>query len=75
MSVRGDRAWAALTARVIESTRLGKLTNSELVFEVAHSNSADDPAVEEMMHRLSPDWLEQECPPDCWACKQEAGEK
>lgn len=67
----GDRALAALTDRVMESMRLEKLSNRELVFEVAHSESADDPAVEEMMHRLWPEWADQDCPPDCWACKQE----
>lgn len=67
----GDRAFEALADRVTESMRLEKLSDRELVFEVAHSEAADDPAVEEMMHRLWPDWSEAECPPDCWACKQE----
>lgn len=67
----GNRAFEALADAVIESMRLEKLSDRELVFEVAHSEAADDPAVEEMMHRLWPDWSEAECPPDCWACKQE----
>lgn len=67
----GDRAFAALADTVTESMRLEKLSNRELVFEVAHSEAAHDPAVEEMMYRLWPDWSEAECPPDCWACKQE----
>lgn len=66
-----NRAIEALTDRVTESMRLEKLSDRELVFEVAHSEAADDPAVEEMMSRLWPDWTEAECPPDCWACKQE----
>ncbi len=67
----GDRAWAALADVVTESMRLEKLSDRELVFEVAHSEAADDPSVVEMMSRLWPDWSESECPPDCWACKQE----
>lgn len=66
-----DRAFAALADTVTESMRLEKLSDRELVFEAAHSESADDPAVAEMMYRLWPDWTEAECPPDCWACKQE----
>ena len=67
----GNRAFEALTDVVVESMRLETLTDRELVFEVAHSEAADDPAVAEMMYRLWPDWTEAECPPDCWACKQE----
>jgi hypothetical protein len=66
-----NAAFEALAHRVTESMRLEKLSNRELVFEVAHSEAADFPAVDEMMHRLWPEWAEQDCPPDCWACKQE----
>lgn len=66
-----NQAIEALADRVTESMRLEKLSDRELVFEVAHSEAADDPAVEEMMNRLWPDWTEAECPPDCWACKPE----
>jgi len=68
----GNAAFDALTERVLDSVRLEKLNDRELVFEVSHSSAADDPAVNEMMFRLWPDWTEAECPPDCWACKQEA---
>jgi len=67
----GNRAFEALADRVTESMRLEKLTDRELVFKVAHSEAADDPAVEEMMYRLWPDWTEAQCPPDCLACKEE----
>jgi hypothetical protein len=64
-------ALAALTDVVIESMRLRKLSNRELIFEVAHSELADDPGVQEMMSRLWPEWPDTDCPSDCWACKQE----
>lgn len=71
MSTEQDLAFAALADNVTEHMRLEKLSDRELVFEVAHSDAADDPAVEEMMYRLWPDWSESECPPDCAACKRE----
>jgi hypothetical protein len=39
-----------------ESTRLGKLTNKELVHECLNSDAADYFVVEEMMNRLHPGW-------------------
>lgn len=66
-----NRAIESLTDRVTESMRLEKLSDRELVFEAMHSEAADVPVFEEMMSRLFPDWTEVECPPDCWACKQE----
>jgi len=57
--------------RVTESMRLAKLSNRELVFEVEHSEAVDFLAVQEMMRRLWPEWVEHECPPDCWMCKQD----
>lgn len=71
-AAEGDAAFDSLLKRVSESMRLTKLTNRELVFEISHSEAADNPAVEEMMYRLSPDWDQVECPPDCPACKREA---
>lgn len=66
-----QRALDSLIDRIDEHVRLEKLTDRQLVFEAAHSEAADIPIVEEMMSRLFPDWTEVECPPDCWACKQE----
>lgn len=66
-----NAAYAALADRVVESMRLEKLSDRELVFQVKHSCMADDPAVEEMMTRLWPDWTESECGPDCMLCKKE----
>lgn len=48
----------ALSTRVIESIRLEKLSNRELVFEVARSRAADVPAVVEMMNRLCASWAD-----------------
>lgn len=56
---------------VDDHTRLEGLTDRELVFEVLHSDAAEHPAVAEMMSRLWPDWTQAECPPNCWACRQE----
>jgi len=67
----GNAAFEALADVVTESMHLEKLSDRELVFKVAHSEAADDPAVVEMMYRLWPDWTEAECPPDCLACKEE----
>lgn len=62
----------SLVRDMAESDRLEKLTNRELVFEALHRSVYEDQLVVwEMMTRLWPNWADEECPPNCWACKQE----
>lgn len=51
-----------LLAMARESTRLGKLTNKELVRECLNSDAADYFVVEEMMNRLHPGWENDNLP-------------